>query len=111
MHKAQLSWRLSLPVLAIVVTLLAVPLSRVNPRQGRFARLVPSIVIYLVYLTTLSTVTNSVGHGGMGPWVIWFVHLLFALFALNMLIFGAFWSRLYDRIPMPSLKLPGIMSS
>ena len=106
-HRAQLHWRLSLPVLAIVVTLLAVPLSRVNPRQGRYARLAPSIVLYLTYLSILSTVTSDVGKGAYGPWSIWFVHLIFTLFALNMLLFGNFWSRLYNRIPPLNIKLPG----
>lgn len=35
-YQAELQWRLSTPLLVFVVTLLAVPLSRVNPRQGRF---------------------------------------------------------------------------
>lgn len=106
-QRAELNWRLSLPVLALVVTLLAVPLSRVNPRQGRYARLAPSIIIYLVYLSILSTVANDVGQGDVGPWAIWFVHLLFALFALNMLLFGHFWSRLYNQLPPLNIKLPG----
>lgn len=103
-HRAQLNWRLSLPVLAIVVTLLAVPLSRVNPRQGRFARLVPSILIYLVYLTLLSNTTSKVSEGESAPIMIWGVHALFAALALNLILFGGFWSRLYNQIPMPNLK-------
>ncbi|MCP4597523.1 LPS export ABC transporter permease LptF [Neptuniibacter sp.] len=110
-HQAQLNWRLSLPVLAIVVTLLAVPLSRVNPRQGRFARLVPSILIYLTYLAVLSNITSKVGDGEASPWAIWLIHLIFGLGALNMIVFGRFWSRLFDQIPMPSLKLSKIKKS
>jgi len=105
-HQAQLHWRLSLPVLALVVMLLAVPLSRVNPRQGRFARLVPSIIVYLLYLTILSNMTSEVSDGEYSAIAIWLVHLGFALFALNMLLFGRFWSRLYNQIPMPTLRLP-----
>ena len=103
-HRAQLHWRLSLPVLALVVTLLAVPLSRVNPRVGRFARLVPSILIYLVYLAILSNTSSKVSDGDVGPWALWLVHLMFLVFALNMVLFGRFWSRLYNQIPMPSLQ-------
>src|SRR5690606_5537713 len=33
--QSELQWRLSLPLLVFIVTLLAVPLSKVNPRQGR----------------------------------------------------------------------------
>ncbi len=103
--RAQLNWRLSLPVLAIVVTLLAVPLSRVNPRQGRYARLVPSIIIYLTYLSILSTVTNYVGKGDYGPWAIWFVHFFFCVFALNLLLLGRFWAGLYNRVTLPFDRL------
>lgn len=105
-HQAQLNWRLSLPVLALVVTLLAVPLSRVNPRQGRFARLVPSILIYLTYITILSNTTSNVSEGETSPLTIWIVHFVFAAFALNMILFGRFWSRIYNQIPMPSIRLP-----
>jgi lipopolysaccharide export system permease protein len=110
-YRAQLNWRLSLPVLAIVVTLLAVPLSRVNPRQGRFARLVPSILIYLVYISVLSSITSEVGEGQSSPIMIWLVHLVFAAFAFNMILFGAFWSRLYNQIPLPTIRLPWKKSS
>lgn len=105
-QRAQLSWRLSLPVLAIVVTLLAVPLSRVNPRQGRFARLVPSILIYLAYISILSSVTSQVSEGESSPIAIWMVHLGFTALAVNMILFGGFWSRLYNQIPVPKLRLP-----
>jgi len=44
-HRSELQWRLSMPVLVFVVTLLAVPLARVNPRQGRFLKLLPAILL------------------------------------------------------------------
>ncbi|MDG1166088.1 MAG: LPS export ABC transporter permease LptF, partial [Porticoccaceae bacterium] len=37
-HQAALQWRLSIPVMVLIVTLLAVPLSRTDPRQGRYAK-------------------------------------------------------------------------
>src|SRR5450830_1670454 len=51
--RAELEWRLSLPLLVFIVTLMAVPLSRVNPRQGRFLKLLPAILLYMAYLTIL----------------------------------------------------------
>lgn len=104
-HQAQLNWRLSLPVLAMVVMLLAVPLSRVNPRQGRFARLVPSILIYLMYISILSSVTSDVSEGDKSAFAIWMVHIGFIILALNMILLGGFWSRLYNQIPVPNLRL------
>ncbi|MGV6807144.1 MAG: LPS export ABC transporter permease LptF, partial [bacterium] len=53
-HTAELQWRLSIPVLVFVVSLLAVPLSRSNPRQGRYAKMLPAILLYLIYLVSLN---------------------------------------------------------
>src|SRR5690606_29462274 len=47
--QSELQWRLSMPILVLVVTLIAVPLSRVNPRQGRFLKLLPAILLYMAY--------------------------------------------------------------
>src|SRR5690606_4677771 len=52
-HQAELQWRLSIPLLVFVVTLLAVPLAKVNPRQGRFLKLLPAILLYMAYLALL----------------------------------------------------------
>lgn len=51
--RTELQWRLSLPLLVFIVTLMVVPLARVNPRQGRFLKLLPAILLYMAYLTIL----------------------------------------------------------
>lgn len=98
-YRAQLHWRASLPVLCLMVTLLAVPLSKVNPRQGRYARLLPSILLYLTYLTLLTTARSGMDEGE--PYAVlkfWSVHGLFGLVALNLHISNGFWGRLWSRI-------------
>lgn len=56
----EIQWRFA-PVLAtLVLCIVAVPLSMVNPRQGRFARLMPAILIYLAYYLFLLSVRNLV---------------------------------------------------
>jgi lipopolysaccharide export system permease protein len=52
--RAELHWRLAMPIQAVVLTLLAVPLSKLRPRQGRFARVWIAILIYFFYVNTLS---------------------------------------------------------
>jgi len=47
---AEIHWRLAAPLSIPLICLLAVPLSRTQPRQGKFARLLPSILIYLIYV-------------------------------------------------------------
>lgn len=53
---AELSWRVGLPVSALVLSLLAVPLSFVNPRAGRSINLVLALLIYMTYSNLLSIV-------------------------------------------------------
>jgi len=101
---AQLHWRITIPVLAMVVTLIAVPLARVNPRQGRYARLVPSILIYLLYITLLSSARSEVEDGNSGPMAIWLVHLGFLALAANLIFLGSFWERQFNRLPTISLR-------
>ena len=105
--QAQLHWRFSLPILALVVTLLAVPLSQVNPRQGRYAKMLPSIILYLLYLMLLSTARSQVEDGKAGVFALYAVHLVFLGIAFNLLFAGRFWGRLFDRIPMPRLRRKG----
>ncbi len=46
-------WNISLPLMLPILTLLAVPLARVNTRQGKFAKIVPAILIYISYFIAL----------------------------------------------------------
>lgn len=61
--KAQLQWRAGLPLMVFVLALIAQPLSQVNPRQGRFARLLPAIFIYVAYLSLLLASIDLIGRG------------------------------------------------
>ena len=51
--QAELQWRLSIPIAAVLLALLAFPLSVSSPRQGRFAKLGIAIAIYLIYANLL----------------------------------------------------------
>lgn len=45
----EIEWRFLQPFSVIVMVMLVVPLSMVNPRQGRFAKFVPAVAIYISY--------------------------------------------------------------
>jgi lipopolysaccharide export system permease protein len=51
---AELSWRIGLPVSALVLSLLAIPLSFVNPRAGRSMNLVLALLVYMTYSNLIS---------------------------------------------------------
>lgn len=62
-ENAELQWRLSAPISAILLVLLAFPLSISSPRQGRFVRLALVIAIYLVYSNSLVLAKSWVAGG------------------------------------------------
>lgn len=76
--QAQLHWRLAMPVGTLVLALLAVPLARSSPREGRYARLFAGILVYLVYSNLLTAGQVWLESGRM-PAVagLWWVHALF----------------------------------
>ncbi|MCK3654680.1 lipopolysaccharide ABC transporter permease LptF [Pasteurellaceae bacterium Macca] len=61
--KAELHWRLALILAVPLMALLAVPLSSVNPRQGRFAKLLPALLLYLIYFLLQSSLKSAGGAG------------------------------------------------
>jgi lipopolysaccharide export system permease protein len=74
---AQLQIRASAPIMAILLTLIAVPLSRLQPRQGRYARVGAAIVAYFLYSNLLSVAKAWLEKGDLPPLVgVWWVHLL-----------------------------------
>jgi lipopolysaccharide export system permease protein len=84
--QAELQWRFSLPVLVLIVTLLAVPLARVNPRQGRYLKLLPAILLYMGYLSLLIAARGSIDKGRLSPAIgMWPIHLVFLCIALLLL--------------------------
>ena len=57
-YRAELMWRISVPLSAIVLALLAIPLSFVNPRAGRSANLLLALFAYLLY-NNLMTISQA----------------------------------------------------
>jgi lipopolysaccharide export system permease protein len=85
--QATLQWRLSIPLLVLVVTLLAVPLARTNNRQGRFGKLLPAIVLYFTYLVSLNAMRGAIESGSVPVSVtmlpVHFVYLSLAIVLLR----------------------------
>ena len=82
---AELQWRLSLILIIPVLCLLAVPLSKVDPRQGRFAKLAPAVLIYIIYFALLLASRDWLADGVLPPMLgLWWVHVLFIGFGVLM---------------------------
>ena len=75
--RAELQWRLALPVAVPVLLILAVPLARSTPRQGRYARLFLAILLFIIYYNLLGTARLWLERGQLPAAVgLWWVHLL-----------------------------------
>lgn len=79
--QAELQWRIAVPITTILLGLLAVPLSKSSPRDGRYGKLFVGILVYIVYNNLLSMAKSGLAKGEVRPDVgLWWVHL--ALVAL-----------------------------
>lgn len=97
--QATLQWRISMPLMVFIATLLAVPLSKTNPRQGRYLKMLPAILIYVFYLAFLINARGAIAEGDLSPGLgLWVVHLPFFVIALFMLN----WQALMQLRSMPA---------
>ena len=76
--RAELQWRISTPLSALLLTLLAIPLSRSRPRQGRYARMLLALAIYAVYFNLLD-VSRTWVEQGTAAYIWWAPGLLILL--------------------------------
>jgi lipopolysaccharide export system permease protein len=83
--KAELQWRFSIPLAVIILALIALPLSKLKPRQGRFARILPAAIIYIIYANLLFAARGWVSNGAAPSWMgMWWVNIIALLFAIGL---------------------------
>jgi len=84
-NQGELLWRIGIPVAALNLALLAIPLSFVNPRASRTSNLVFAIFTYMIYSNLISVCQAWVVQGRI-PFAngVWIVHV--AMFALLLLL-------------------------
>jgi lipopolysaccharide export system permease protein len=96
--RSELAWRVAVPTMALVLMILAIPLSKLQPRQGRFARVAFAILAYFLYSNLLAAVRVWIEKGSPGGALgMWWVHMLPVL-AASWLIWrderlGPLWRR------------------
>jgi lipopolysaccharide export system permease protein len=98
---AEFQWRMSTPLSALLLALLAIPLSRSKPRQGRYARMLAAIVIYAVYFNLLDVGRTWVESGDSPG--IWWVPAL-----LGLLVFVLYvpWLKFVRKFPRKQGRQP-----
>jgi len=79
--RAELQWRISMPIACLVLSILAVVLSRTNPRQGRFGKLFVALLVFIVYFYLLMLARSLVKDDEISPQLgMWWVHVVMVLF-------------------------------
>ena len=92
-------WRVGLPLSALMLALLAIPLSFVNPRAGRSMNLILALLIYVTYSNLVSIAQAMVAQGrvsfavGLGAVHAVMVLLLLVLFWRRIAVYAWFRMR------------------
>lgn len=76
-NDGELVWRISLPLMGVLLMLLAIPLSFVNPRGGRSINLLIALFLFVFYSNTLSFMQSAVAQSRLTLALAWWpLHLV-----------------------------------
>ncbi len=89
--KAELHWRLALVFAVPLMALLVVPMSKVNPRQGRYANLIPAILMYLIYFLAQNSLKSAGTSGKLDASI--FMPLISIAFLILAIVMNAWESK------------------
>lgn len=83
---AEIQWRIAIPLSALVLAFLAVPLARVHPRQGRYGKLFAAILVYIIYSNVLGVADVWIERGAVSATIgLWWVPALVVLLTVAIL--------------------------
>ena len=78
--RGELLWRIGMPVSAIILALMAIPLSYVNPRAGRSANMLIALLMFAIYSNLISVSQAWVAQGKLSFWIgVWAIHAVMLL--------------------------------
>ena len=93
--QAELDWRIALPVMCVVLVLVAIPLSRLRPRQGRYARVWVAVLLYIVYSSLMTLGRGWIERGTLpGTLGLWWTHAVVILVAAGVILAPRWTARL-----------------
>ncbi len=84
--RVELQWRIAISVIMVVLAILAVPLSYIAPRQGRFGKVGYAFLVFLIYINLMAFSRAQI-EAGVIPLAInfWWIHVIFAVLAILLL--------------------------
>jgi lipopolysaccharide export system permease protein len=103
-NKGEFLWRIALPLMSLLLMLLAIPLSFVNPRGGRSANLLIALLLFVVYSNMVSVFQAAVVQQRLSLAMAWWpIHLL----ALLMIVLMFSWRLLINSAYHPATLWAG----
>jgi lipopolysaccharide export system permease protein len=83
---AELQWRLSRPLATILLALIAIPLSRSKPRQGKGEKTFTAALVFAIYYNLSGLAQTWVEQGTVAPFPgVWWLHALMLILVIAML--------------------------
>jgi len=84
--RSQIMWRIALPLAALNLALLAIPLGAVNPRLGRSGDLLMAGLVALLYMNLINLSRGWISGGKLSFGVgVWAIHAVFAALTAYLL--------------------------
>jgi len=100
-ERAELQWRISMPISAVLLAVLAVFLGKTNPRQGKYSKIVVAVLIYVAYNNLMGVSQSWVQRNEMlASLGMWWVHILMIIFILGIYIHQYGYKSLFIRLPV-----------
>ena len=87
-HLGEILWRIGLPLMVFVFAIIAIPLSYMDPRRGRYTALIMAVLLYFTYSNLLKLMQAWVATGKLSfsiGW--WLLHVVIALIGLTLIIY------------------------
>ncbi|SBS37391.1 Lipopolysaccharide export system permease protein LptF [Marinomonas spartinae] len=84
---AELQWRISLVIMIPILAIIGLSLSQVNPRQGRFFKMMPAILLMIFYIALLIWGRTALKKGSIPiEYGLWWIHGIFILIAAGLFL-------------------------
>ncbi len=89
-------WRISVILLVPISSIIAVSLSETSHRKGRYAKLLPAILLFMLYLGLMILAKNEGAKGGVTEYIILFPHVVFL--CISLILYFWFECRSFFRV-------------
>ncbi|WP_150468076.1 LPS export ABC transporter permease LptF [Francisella sp. SYW-9] len=82
--KGEFFSRINNSLSVLVASLIALALCRLRPRQNKYAKLLPAVIVLAIYLCTNMFINTCMTNGSIPVWIgVWLPHIVFIIFAVR----------------------------